>query len=399
MITKPTAQTRAISAWAVRSVVFASFLDLYMQIPIMATYAAQLGASASRTGLIVGMYSATNLLGNFLAGILLDKMNRKWLVTASLALTIAAVFAYAVVETWEQLLALRAWHGLVAGGLAPGSFAMLGDRARTQNARSMGMIASMIAVAAVMGPPLSGVLSHVYEVRAVFVVSGTVMLLSAVAFAAVAPSSSAAADSAADARSETTSFGSIFRSRAILSVFALTLAMTFAIGALITHLPLLVDLAGGSARLTGFAFAAFSAVATLVMLSPALRAADGASRPLAVAGGLLALAVSLASLGALGFAAAFPAMAVFGVGFGMLFPALGAALAERSASRQRGAAFGIFYSVYSLGVFLGSLAAGFALEAAPGYIGAPFLVAALAPLLAAPIALGLRPRRESPTPN
>ena len=103
-------------------------------------------------GATVGMYSAANLLGNLGAGALLDRMDRKRLVIVGMLLTAASLYAYSLVDTPAQLLVLRAAHGLFAGVLAPGAFAMLGDRERSQRVRSMGMSGSLIAVSAVIGP-------------------------------------------------------------------------------------------------------------------------------------------------------------------------------------------------------------------------------------------------------
>ena len=52
--------------WAGRLVIAVAFLDLFIQFPVVAPYARSIGASASLVGLIVGIYSATNLVGNLL---------------------------------------------------------------------------------------------------------------------------------------------------------------------------------------------------------------------------------------------------------------------------------------------------------------------------------------------
>ena len=87
-------------------------------------------------------------------------------------------------------------------------------------------------------------------------------------------------------------------------------------------------------------------------------------------------------------APAFGAMVVFGVGFGLLFPSLGATVSE-VASGRRGTAFGIFYAVYSLGVVLGSTASGVVAEMTTG-LGAPFFVSAAVALVAVPTAIYIR---------
>ena len=52
-------------------------------------------------------------------------------------------------------------------------------------------------------------------------------------------------------------------------------------------------------------------------------------------------------------------MSVYGLGFGLLFPAMTALLADETEPRTRGAASGVFTAVYSLAVVAGTSATGF----------------------------------------
>ena len=96
-----------MALWTIRAVALVAFMDLFMQLPVVATYARSLGAPAAMIGATVGMYSATNLLGNLGAGVLLDRMDRKRLVIIGMILTAASLYAYSFVETPAQLLVLR----------------------------------------------------------------------------------------------------------------------------------------------------------------------------------------------------------------------------------------------------------------------------------------------------
>ena len=380
------------TTWAIRAVVLVAFLDLFMQLPVISAYAKSLGASASMGGAIVGMYSASNLVGNVGAGALLDRLDRKRLVAAGMLLTAASLYLYAFVSTPGQLLALRAFHGLAAGVLAPGAFAMLGDRASRHQTRSIGMTGALIAVSAVIGPPAAAYIRDIWDFGAVFATSGTLMLVAAVVFLVRVPGASVAVSdrSAADGTRPSTGMW-----RRLAPVFCALIAMTFCIGALINHLPIALEAAGAAPRISGMAFATFSLVATVVMGSPAHRAVDDVSRRLAVVLGLgllcgsgVALAVSDGAT-----APALGAMVVFGLGFGLLFPSLGTTVSEVASSRRRGIAFGIFYAVYSLGVVVGSGVSGVAAEVAAG-LGAPFFVSAAVALVALPTALYIRAARE-----
>ncbi len=381
-----------MALWTIRAVALVAFMDLFMQLPVIATYARSLGATAAMIGVTVGMYSATNLLGNLGAGVLLDRIDRKRLVVIGMVLTAASLYAYSLVDTPGQLLVLRGLHGLFAGVLAPGAFAMLGDRSRSQRVRSMGMSGSLIAVSAVLGPPLAGGIREALGFEAVFITSGTLMLVAAVAFLVLVPGSTPSTDGPTQDRQQ---MSSLVRDGVLLRVFWTVLVMTFGIGVLINYLPVLVEEMGGSARTSGIAFATFSLVATALMASPLHRILDARSRALTVACGLAFLGVSSLVMATLGVAAAalFPAMVVFGLGFGLLFPSLSVSVADQAGSSQRGTAFGIFYAIYSLGVFLGAVVSG-GVSGAFTDTGAPFYLAAAIPLVAIPIAFGIRARQD-----
>lgn len=391
LISKVQTQSTSMALWTIRAVALVAFMDLFMQLPVIATYSRSLGAPAAMIGATVGMYSATNLLGNLGAGVLLDRMDRKRLVVIGMVLTAASLYAYSLVDTPGQLLTLRAFHGLFAGVLAPGAFAMLGDRTRSQRVRSMGMSGSLIAVSAVIGPLLAGWISVELGYKAVFTTSATLMLVAALAFLVLVPGS---AHSDSGTPQDRQQVSSLARNGVLLRVFWAVLVMTFGIGVLINYLPVIVEEMGGSARTSGIAFATFSLVATALMASPIHRMVDAKSRALTVACGLGFLCVSSLMLAALGVgtAALFPAMVIFGLGFGLLFPSLTSSVADQAGSTQRGTAFGIFYAIYSLGVFLGAVISG-GVSGAFTDLGAPFYLAAAIPLIAIPIAFGIRARR------
>ncbi|HVG95498.1 MAG TPA: MFS transporter [Chloroflexota bacterium] len=127
------------------------------------------------------------------------------------------------------------------------------------------------------------------------------------------------------------------------------------------------------------------------LVAPYLADRFGRVRPLA--GGLALIAVALLWLAAGGSTGAlYGAMAVFGLGFGLLFPAATTLVADATRPHERGLAYGLFYAVYSLGVVAGGLLSG-ALAAASGpATRAPFAVAAL---FALAVALTISVRRPA----
>lgn len=342
--------------WVLRLVALVAFMDLFMGFPIISTYARSVGAAEATRGFIVAIYSASNLVGNLGAGLLLDKVSRKWLVVTGLALTAALLYAYGLVDSPERLLTLRVLHGLTAGILAPGAFAMIADYTDDDlHTRSMGLSGALIAAAAVIGPLLSvGIRAAADSFAAVFATSGTLMLLSAVAFIVFVPG-------AAPARANTAPRAETLRPSQFISIVRVylgVLAMAFAFGCLINLLPIALEDAGAAPRIAGIAIATLSLAGMVIMVSPLQRSVRENSRARAIVSGLALLSVSNIALGLFGdsalMLAVFPSMLVFGIGFGMLFPSLNASVAARTADGNRGVAFGIFYAIYSLGAFSGA---------------------------------------------
>ena len=386
-------RTGRLAVWTIQAVVVVAFLDLFMQLPVISAYARSLGATASMGGAIVGMYSASNIVGNAFAGALLDRLDHKRLIGIGLLLTAATLYLYPFVATPGQLLALRVFHGLAAGVLAPGAFAMLGQRQGRGDSRSMGTSGALIATCAVVGPPLAGYIRHLWSFEAVFATSATIMLLAAALFLMRAPSGPKRGPVDKKQNGDVNSGGMWLR---LAPVFGVLLALTFGLGSLMNHLPVALEAAGADSQLAGLAFATFSLVAAGVMVGYARGVFDRLPERLVVlcallflGGGSLVLAVTNVSQGL-----SFGAMVLYGLGFGMLFPTLAALVSSIAPNYRKGIAFGIFYALYSLGVVIGAVASGLVAEIDVS-LGAPFFLSVAVALIAAPAVAYLRADRKA----
>ena len=142
---------------------------------------------------------------------------------------------------------------------------------------------------------------------------------------------------------------------------------------------------------SGYSFGIYALVAMLVMASPISRAGDRYGRfgPLML--GLVGIAVGLALLGVLeGYGGVVAGMAVFGLGYGLVFPAATALVAGATGADRRGMAFGVFYAVYSFGVVVGASGSGRLAAFSDDLVGLPFLVAAVVVLAAVPLVAIMR---------
>ncbi len=377
---------------------FAAFFDLFVQFPTIAPHAEGLGASAALVGIIVAAYSFTNLFGNLGAGYILDRWGRRTPMVLGMAITVIAVFSYSLVQTPEQMMAARAVHGIGAAVLAPGAFSIIGDRTASDRwGRAMGLTGALIAVAALVGPPVAGILRDNWGADVVFYVDAVFIFITLVAFLIIARDNSREVETHdSDAPSEIAQ-----RQPALWPAYAAAFAITVGIGALVTYLPLMLEEQGQSAARSGYSFGVYALVAMLVMASPISRASDRFGRfgPLML--GLLGIAAGLALLGILeGYGGVVVGMAVFGLGYGLVFPAATALVASATGADRRGMAFGVFYAVYSLGVVVGASGSGRLASFSDDLIGIPFLVAAVVVLAAVPVVAVMRHMAaETPSPG
>ncbi len=379
------------TVWAARLVVFAAFFDLFVQFPTIAPYAESLGASAAFVGIIVAAYSFTNLFGNLGAGYILDRWGRRTPMLLGMAITVIAVFSYSLVQTPEQMMAARAVHGIGAAVLAPGAFSIIGDRTASDRwGRAMGLTGALIAVAALIGPPAAGILRDVWGANVVFYVDSAFILITLIAFLIIARDGSPTVLEGESAPHDATR-DDTRRNPALWSAYAAAFAITVGIGALVTHLPLMLEEQGETAARSGYSFGIYALVAMLVMASPISRAGDRYGRfgPLML--GLVGIAIGLALLGVLeGYGGVVAGMAVFGLGYGLVFPAATALVASATGTDRRGMAFGVFYAVYSFGVVVGASGSGRLASLSDDLVGLPFLVAAAVVVAAVPLVAIMR---------
>lgn len=377
--------TLTAGLWVIRLVILVAFLDLFMQFPVVAPYARELGASAMAVGVIVALYSATNLLGNVAAGVVLDRWGRRLPLLLGLAATALALLGYALSRTADQLMVARAIHGLTASLLTPGAFAILGDSARAEErARVMGLSGAFIATAAMIGPLSAGLLRDRQGSDAVFLLSASLMLVTALLLWLWARRQPPERAERLQGEGPSVSVASLWRRPQLVIAYLAALALTTGLGTLVTHFPAVMAERAESSSRTGLGFTAFAAVAMIGMASPLSRLSDKYGRLGPMVSGLLLVGAGMVVLGASsGFSGSLLGMGVFGLGFGLLFPTITALTAEAVTWAERGKAFGVFYAVFSLGVVIGSLVSGLVAERS-GVNGVPFIIAAAVALGAVP---------------
>jgi DHA1 family multidrug resistance protein-like MFS transporter len=368
MATSTARPVTRVSITAAGVALFLSFMDVAALLPTVAPHVRGLGASATGVGLAVGAYSATNLPANILGGILIDRIGRRRATILGFLLAAVAVLGYALATTVGGFIAIRAAHGVAGGILVTAVFAVVGDRTRAGRAgRSFGRFGALIGAAWVIGPAVAGAVRQTAGTAVVFQMIAVLLLLGAVIAALfihdVARDEDDDPSAGADAVGEEVSRGRAMRELAarpsVRRALVATVAWLAAVSILAAFLPETAEALGAPASAVGGLFTAYAVMAALMMLSPLSGRVDrhGADRMIAV--GLAIIAVALAGMVvAPDLRMLILASALFGTGYGLIFPAVTGAISLAATTRTRGRAFGLFNAAFSAGLALGAPLAG-----------------------------------------
>lgn len=371
------APTRA-SLRAPGVVLFLAFVDVFALLPTVAPHIASLGAGTVEIGLAVGAYSASNLPANVVGGVLVDRYGRRIVTIVGLVAAAAAVAAYALAASVGGFIVVRLLHGVAGGILVPAVFAAAGDRVRPgAEGRAFGRLGAVIGSAAVVAPATAGAIRQATSTDTVFLTVSAALLVGAVvAFFGVHDAPGGAAPSHPGRAARPQAMRALLQAAPIRRALLGTAVLTAAVGVLAGFLPGTAEALGAPASAVGGLFTAYAVVAAGIMLSPIAGRVDrsGADGPMTLGLATLGAALLLLSVApTLGVAVA--GSALFGAGYGLIFPAVTAATSSSSTTGTRGRAFGLFNVAFSLGLAVGPPLIGVLADAVPGLD--PFVPTAL----------------------
>src|SRR5699024_8480982 len=151
-------------------IIVVSFLDTFIQLPIITPYSMELGASHLLTGSIVAVYSLTNMVGNIFGGYWIDQFGRKKMLLAGMFFVAIILIFYPLAQSGWQLFIIRFFHGLAGGVLIPAAFAYVGDISKSKTrGRSMAFTGAGIGIAAIAGPAIGGAMAARSQIEYVFI--------------------------------------------------------------------------------------------------------------------------------------------------------------------------------------------------------------------------------------
>nr|WP_050183286.1 MFS transporter [Domibacillus robiginosus] len=355
-------------------IVFFSFFDLFVQLPIMSPLAQSLGAAPFLIGLAVGMYSFSNTIGNMLSGFWTDKRGPFYVLITGLLATGATLFFYGAAQSTWLLLLVRFAHGLAAGLITPAAFTYLANHTASEK-RGQGAAVSgaFVGIAAITGPAFSGILaSRTSEVHVLTIVGAamTILGMAALLMLRKQPASSPLP------KQDSVSFSGLLGNARARKAFTGAFLLMFSQGVLAYMLPLKIESLGYDSQTSGLLLSTFGVAAIIIFLSPANRLFDRLQQEKIFFIGAAMMGTSLLLISQLTAAVfLYATMSIYGIGFAFLFPSINSLLMNSVTPESRGTAYGFFYAFFSLGVVAGSAVTG-ALSLSPlqGFMGTGLLL-------------------------
>jgi len=378
--------------WLSFLLVWSSFYEQLAWTPVLVLIAAGLGDPAI-TALAASAYSLANLVGNLVFGSLADRVARHRVAGAGLVGMAGTAMLHLFASSPMQLVGVRFLHGLAAAAVAPAALAGVTDGAPGhKRGEVMARVGLVIAFASMMAPPVTGRMARGWGVAPAVMLLGVCLAVVGVVALAFG------GQRVAEAARRLAAVGAVGDARLNPALALVGSAVAFAImfgqNVLFYAMPLRGNALGMSSAQVGGLLSTFAVGALVAFVPPLGRSADRWGRILPLLAGM-----GLTSFGLFGLSAAAGApqiggaLAVYGLGFGLAFPAVTALSGDAAGQGRRGFAFGLLTAAFSAGAIVGPLVT----RGLDGMVS-PFVVAGLVAMAGGGVALGaLRlPRAAAP---
>lgn len=331
-----------------------SMLTIRIMDPIVPTLAEHFSRTVPEIALVATSFSLGYAIGQPFIGILGDGYGKARLIKICLALLAVSLFLTALAVSYDMLAVARMLSGVVAGGVIPLSLAMIGDRVPMRDRQVvLARYFMVVLFGQVFGSLGGGIIGDYYGWRAVFAVTGCIVLVCFVLALFQLRANPHARREPLDAASIMARYRTVFQNRLAVPLYALVMAEAIFIFAVFPFTAaILAERRGVGPTEAGFVVASTSIGAFLyTLLAPRLIPLLGVKR-LALAGASLISLALLLFLIDLPWQANIATFALHGGGFYMLHNNLQAQATELSQT-ARGSAVSLFAAFLFLGTALG----------------------------------------------
>jgi len=140
---------------------FVSIMSFSMVFPLLPIYAKTFDASTLVIGLLASSFALAQLLFSPFWGKISDRFGRKPILAVGLLGMSVSFFFFGLAGNLSVLFILRFFQGIFAGAVFPSTRAYIADcTTKEDRAKHLGRVGAAMALGAVFGPAIGGVLAH-----------------------------------------------------------------------------------------------------------------------------------------------------------------------------------------------------------------------------------------------
>lgn len=366
-------------------------LGMFIILPVFALYAERLpgGDNQALVGLAIGIYGLTQALFQLPFGWLSDRVGRKPVIYAGLALLALGSFVAAVADNIYWVIVGRVLQG--AGAISAAVVALLADLTRDEHrTQAMAVIGITIGVAFMVSLVAAPILDRFIGVPGIFALTGALALAAMLVVAFVVPDPERSAFHV-DAGANVAMIAGVVRDPDLLRLDVGVFVLHAVLTALWVVVPFQLREAGLETVHHWWVYLPVM-VASIAFIVPAIVFAERRAKlkPVFLAAIVVLAAGEVALFGA---GAALPWIVLgllgFFIGFNLLEAMLPSLISKMAPVRAKGTAIGVYSSVQFLGTFVGGVAGGWLAQHYGAYAVFAFCVILLLAWLG--LAAGMRP--------
>lgn len=361
-----------------------TFLDLLgfgIIIPILPTFAEELGATDLQIGLIAAIYALMNFTFSPFWGRMSDRHGRRPIILVSVLITASAYMIFSQTTSIWILVISRVFSGIGSANIGAAQ-AYIGDISTPQNrAKSMGILGAAFGLGFVFGPPIGGFLKADYGIEILGYVAAGLSVLNFIVAYFLLPESIKERNRDTKRINLITAFGEQLKKPQISKLFYINLLFISAFSMMqVTAVLLWSDFSFLSEKEIGFVFMFIgisSAIVQGTLVGPIAKR-FGEIQMLAI--GMTLLAIGLFAMPFLQADLFIPwqliAIACIALANGFINPALMSLITKLSKPTELGQLTGLYQSFGSLGRIVG-----------PAFGGAIYGISHFLPYIVGPVLL------------
>jgi MFS family permease len=343
--------------------IFIALLGIGIIVPVMPVFATSLGASGVALGLIIAAFSITRGIFQPIVGSLSDRWGRKGFLVCGLLVYGLVGLAMPEATSVLNLIVIRAFHGVGSAMIVPVAMAWVSDMSPVgQEGRSMGLLHIAIFTGIGSGPLIGGFFTDLWGMASAFYAMAGLSFLAMILVWLQLPAPEPR-DLGIRRMGIIEALRRMLTRRRTGGILLARMATMLIMVPTMAFLPLLMHQWFGSSGMEiGIVIACRTLVNALLQM-PFGRMADRRDKTGMLLGGCLLISAVMCLVPlADSFWWLLVLFVLLGMGEAIIWPTLGAFATEEGRQYGQGTMMGVFSLAMSVGVFCGSLGAGFTMD-------------------------------------